>query len=74
VDAGVADQLNVFTFVLAVTETVCPTATCVAEAAKEILLLSEFDLLQANKTVAGISRLKKAFFIIDFFEWANFDY
>ena len=52
VAAGVADQLNVFTFVVAVTETVCPTATCVAEAVK-LIELGSAALLQANKMAAA---------------------
>jgi hypothetical protein len=39
----------------------------VVEAVKAIEVESEFDLLQANKTAAGIIRLKRAFFILDFF-------
>ena len=66
VAAGVADQLKAFTFVVAVTETDCPTATSVDDAVNEIALESVFDLLHADTTVTISKELKRAFFIIAF--------
>lgn len=66
--AGVADQIKALAFVLAVTETVWPTAACVVDAVSVIASAFEFDLLQANKNADKTNELKRAFFIIDFFK------
>jgi hypothetical protein len=65
VAAGVADQLMALALVLAVTATVCPTATSVELAVNDTEVSLLFDLLQATNAAASTIELKRAFFIND---------